>query len=35
VSPIGENVKGKEYYEFHVDEDALDSLILELFYSPK
>lgn len=35
VSPVGENVKGKEYYEFHVDEDALDSLILELFYSPK
>ncbi len=35
VTPEGENVLGEEYYEFHVDEDALDALILELFYRPK
>ena len=35
VTPEGENVLGEEYYEFHVDEEALDALILELFYSPK
>ena len=32
VTPKGENVLGGEYYEFHVDEEALDALILELFY---
>lgn len=35
VTPEGENVLGNEYYEFHVDEEALDKLILELFYRPK
>lgn len=35
VTPKGENVLSKEYYEFHVDEEALDALILELFYRPK
>jgi LCP family protein required for cell wall assembly len=35
VTPKGENVMGEEYYEFHVDEKALDALILELFYRPK
>ncbi len=35
VSPEGENVKGKEYMEFHVDAEKLDELILRLFYSPK
>lgn len=35
VTPKGENVLGEEYYEFHVDEEALDALILELFYHPK
>ena len=35
VTPEGENVLGEEYYEFHVDEEALDALILELFYRPK
>lgn len=34
VSPEGENVMA-EYYEFHVDEELLDALILRLFYSPK
>lgn len=35
VSPSGENVKGEQYYEFYVDADALDTLILRLFYAPK
>ena len=35
VTPEGENVLGEEYYEFHVDEEALDALILDLFYRPK
>jgi anionic cell wall polymer biosynthesis LytR-Cps2A-Psr (LCP) family protein len=35
VSPAGENVMGEEYYEFYADEDALDELILRLFYAPK
>ena len=35
VTPEGENVLGKEYYEFHVDEEKLDKLILELFYRAK
>ena len=35
VSPEGENVRGEQYYEFYVDEDALDDLILRLFYAPK
>lgn len=35
VTPEGENVLGEEYYEFYVDEESLDNLLLELFYSPK
>ncbi len=35
VSPAGENILGDTYYEFHADEDALDELILRLFYAPK
>ena len=35
VTPEGENVLGNEYYEFHVDAEALDALILELFYRAK
>jgi len=35
ISPEGENVMGKQYYEFYLDEDALDALILRLFYMPK
>ena len=31
----GENVLGEEYYEFYPDADALDELILDLFYAPK
>lgn len=35
VTPQGENVLGRTYYEFYPDEAALDALILELFYAPK
>jgi len=35
VSPEGENMLGEEYYEFYVDEEKLDELILRLFYAPK
>lgn len=35
VTPEGENVLGESYYEFYVNVESLDSLLLELFYSPK
>lgn len=35
VSPEGEYVLGEQYYQFHLDEEALDALILRLFYEPK
>lgn len=35
VSLEGENILGDELYEFYVDEEALDALILRLFYSTK
>jgi hypothetical protein len=35
ISPAGENVIGEEFMEFYVDEEALDALILRLFYAPK
>lgn len=35
VTPEGENRIGEEYYEFYVDEEKLDELILRLFYAPK
>lgn len=31
----GENTVGKQYWEFYPDQEKLDALILELFYSPK
>lgn len=34
VSPEGENVMA-DYYQFYADEDALDALILRLFYAEK
>lgn len=34
VTPKGENVLN-EYYEFHVDEDNLDEIVLRLFYAEK
>lgn len=35
VTPEGESVLGEKYYEFYLDEEKLDALILELFYAPK
>lgn len=35
ISPEGENVLGEEYYEFYIDEEKLDELILRLFYAEK
>ena len=35
ISPVGENILCEEYYEFYVDKEALDELILRLFYAPK
>ena len=35
VTPEGDNVIGEKYYEFYVDEEALDDLVLELFYAEK
>ena len=35
VSPVGENVLTEAYYEFYADEEALNELILRLFYAPK
>ena len=35
VVPAGRNVLGEKYYEFYVDEQLLDALILRLFYAPK
>ena len=35
ISPEGENVLTEKYYEFHLDEQKLDALILELFYAPQ
>jgi LCP family protein required for cell wall assembly len=35
LSLEGENVRGKEFYEFYPDEKAMDALILQMFYAPK
>ena len=35
ISLTGENRLGEEYYEFYPEEEALENLILELFYAPK
>lgn len=35
ISIEGENVKGEQYMEFHVDEQALDDMILKYLYAPK
>ena len=35
LTPPGENVMGEQYYEFHIDEKALDEMILDLFYAEK
>lgn len=35
VSPEGENILGKEFMEFYADEEALDNLVLQIFYAKK
>lgn len=35
VTPEGENLVVDGHYQFHVDEEKLDALILETFYRPK
>ncbi len=35
VTPAGENVKGEKYYEYHLDQESLDVLVLEWFYKEK
>ena len=35
LTPKGENVLSEQYFEFYVDEEDLDRLILDLFYLPK
>lgn len=35
VSPKGENKVGEKYMEFYLDEEALDEVVLRLFYAPK
>ena len=35
ITPKGEHRMGDRYMEFYADEEALDELILRLFYSPK
>lgn len=35
VSPEGRNIRGEEFYEFYLDEDKLDDLVLRLFYAKK
>lgn len=35
VTPKGRNVRGDTYYEFYLDEDRLDDLVLRLFYGKK
>lgn len=35
VSPEGENVMGEEFYEFYIDEEKLDEMIIRLLYAEK
>ena len=35
ITPEGENKLDGDHFEFYVDEEALDALILRLFYAPK
>lgn len=35
LSPVGESQVRDGYYEFHADEEALDKLLIDLFYQPK
>lgn len=35
LSPEGENVLGEKYYEFHLDQEALEALAIQLFFEKK
>ena len=35
VTPEGKNVRGEEYMEFYLDEEALDEMTIRLLYAPK
>ena len=35
ITPAGENRMGKEFNEFHLDKEAFDKQVLEIFYAPK
>lgn len=35
VSPKGENVRGNEFYEFYIDEEDLENIVLKYFYAVK
>ncbi len=35
VSPKGENIRGAEFYEFYIDEEDLENIVLRYFYAPK
>ena len=35
VSPEGENIKGEEFMEFHLDKDKFEQLVLEMLYAKK
>lgn len=35
LTPAGEKLVADGHYEFHVDEEKPDALILDLFYRPK
>ena len=35
ISPKGENVRGERYMEFYLDREALDNMILDVFYKEK
>ncbi len=35
IIPEGENVKGEEYMEFYLNEEAFDELVLDTFYAKK
>lgn len=35
ISPAGENIQGDPYYEFHLEEEALKALAIEVFFEPK
>jgi hypothetical protein len=34
ITPDGEAIKGEKYMEFYVDENALQQLVVDLFYVP-